>query len=87
MTMLYQTKYFGPTDVKGARIQVKRRKSLDKIKTTYHDYDHSAHDAHRVAVDEAMIDDLGLGDFQRASWNESDTLDRSGLIRIVWLQN
>lgn len=86
MTHLYETKYFGPGNVRGARIRVKRRdrNNYGKVTTTWHDYDHSARDAHDAALVEALVDDFGLDQYNLLTHADSETLDGTGTVRIVW---
>lgn len=86
MAYLYETKYFGPGNVRGPRIRVKRRDVNDrnKVKTTWHEYDYSARDAHDAALVEALVNDFGLEQYNLLAHADSETLNGTGKVRIVW---
>lgn len=79
MTYAIETKYFGPGNVRGARIRVKSYWG-----TKFYDYDHAARDAHVAALELALANMDNVRDNMKRVYNYSDNVNGDGIVALVW---
>jgi len=82
MTYSIETKYFGPGNVRGARIRVK-----SNWDTKWYEYDHAARDPHVVAASQFLNDTMKVRAGMTPRTNHCDNVRGDGIVMIVWCES